>query len=177
MIERPLTLCANGRVMLPAYTSSIQLGYANNAGLYCLHVTLADEWEGMTVRAFWHLPGRTRPLTSLLVDGCTEVPALVTAISGQGSVTFEGSDGSCTVTSASVPYVVLRNDGTADPTLPEPKTPAWQQFLAKLLQELRNGGGISQTEKSLIFSLFESAAYTNQSPPTALTALRQLWSR
>lgn len=123
MIEQQITLCSNGRAVLSGYSGGLLLGYAHNTGVYRLRVVCSGEWDGTTVAAFWHLPGSGRPLTTLVADGAVEVPALVTAQGGSGTVTFEGSDGTRTVTSASVPYRVLTNSGTTDPTLPEPGTP------------------------------------------------------
>lgn len=57
------------------------------------------------------------------------VPASVTAQPGSGCVTFEGSDGAKTVTSADLRYRVSANSGTEDGTEPEPGTPAWQQLV------------------------------------------------
>lgn len=187
MIERQLTLCANGRAALSGYAGGLQLGYAQNAGIYRLRVTLADEWNGLTVRAFWHLPGQDKPLTTLLEENCIAVPALVTALGGQGTVTFEGSDGSRTVASASIPYTVLSNAGTRDPDFPEPGTPAWQQFLAVLQRQFRqslqdikgdilDGTGLTQTEKDLILALFEASAYTDAQAKAKFDALKTLWN-
>ena len=187
MIERQLTLCANGRAALSGYAGGLQLGYAQNAGIYRLRVTLADEWDGLTVRAFWHLPGQDKPLTTLLEESGIAVPALVTALGGQGTVTFEGSDGSRTVASASVPYTVLSNAGTRDPDFPEPGTPAWQQFLAAMqtqfrqsLQDIKDstldGTGLTQTEKNLILALFEASAYTDAQAKAKFEALNTLWN-
>lgn len=187
MIERQLTLCANGRAALSGYAGGLQLGYAQNAGIYRLRVTLADEWDGLTVRAFWHLPGQDKPLTTLLEENCIAVPALVTALGGQGTVTFEGSDGSRTVASASIPYTVLSNAGTRDPDFPEPGTPAWQQFLAVLQSQFRQSlqdikgdildrTGLTQTEKDLILALFEASAYTDAQAKAKFDALKTLWN-
>ena len=187
MIERQLTLCANGRAALSGYAGGLQLGYAQNAGIYRLRVTLADEWDGLTVRAFWHLPGQDKPLTTLLEENSIAVPALVTALGGQGTVTFEGSDGSRTVASASIPYTVLSNAGTRDPDFPEPGTPAWQQFLAVLQSQFRqslqdikgdilDGTGLTQTEKDLILALFEASAYTDAQAKAKFDALKTLWN-
>lgn len=52
-----------------------------------------------------------------------------TAQPGSGCVTFEGSDGTKTVTSADLRYRVAANSGTEDGTEPEPGTPAWQQLV------------------------------------------------
>ena len=177
MIEQQITLCSNGRAVLSGYSGGLLLGYAHNTGVYRLRVVCSGEWDGTTVAAFWHLPGPTGPLTTLVADGAVEVPALVTAQGGSGTVTFEGSDGTRTVTSASVPYRVLSNSGTTDPTLPEPGTPAWQQFLQQVKRELRNAAaGLSDEERGLILALFRHAVYDNGEMLPHYNALAALWS-
>lgn len=177
MIEQQITLCSNGRAVLSGYSGGLLLGYAHNTGVYRLRVVCSGEWDGTTVVAFWHLPGPAGPLTTLVADGAVEVPALVTAQGGSGTVTFEGSDGTRTVTSASVPYRVLRNSGTTDPTLPEPGTPAWQQFLQQVKRELRNAAsGLSDEERGLILALFRHAVYDNGEMLPHYNALATLWS-
>ena len=177
MIEQQITLCSNGRAVLSGYSGGLLLGYAHNTGVYRLRVVCSGEWDGTTVVAFWHLPGPAGPLTTLVADGAVEVPALVTAQGGSGTVTFEGSDGTRTVTSASVPYRVLRTSGTTDPTLPEPGTPAWQQFLQQVKQELRNAAsGLSDEERGLILALFRHAVYDNGEMLPHYNALAALWS-
>ena len=177
MIEQQITLCSNGRAILSGYSGGLLLGYAHNTGVYRLRVVCSGEWDGTTVVAFWHLPGPAGPLTTLVADGAVEVPALVTAQGGSGTVTFEGSDGTRTVTSASVPYRVLSNSGTTDPTLPEPGTPAWQQFLQQVKRELRNAAsGLSDEERGLILALFRHAVYDNGEMLPHYNALAALWS-
>lgn len=177
MIEQQITLCSNGRAVLSGYSGGLLLGYAHNTGVYRLRVVCSGEWDGTTVVAFWHLPGPAGPLTTLVADGTVEVPALVTAQGGSGAVTFEGSDGTRTVTSASVPYRVLTNSGTTDPTLPEPGTPAWQQFLQQVKRELRNAAsGLSDEERGLILALFRHAVYDNGEMLPHYNALAALWS-
>lgn len=177
MIEQQITLCSNGRAVLSGYSGGLLLGYAHNTGVYRLRVVCSGEWDGTTVAAFWHLPGPAEPLTTLVADGTVEVPALVTAQGGSGTVTFEGSDGTRTVTSASVPYRVLSNSGTTDPTLPEPGTPAWQQFLQQVKRELRNAAsGLSDEERGLILALFRHAVYDNGEMLPHYNALAALWS-
>lgn len=177
MIEQQITLCSNGRAVLSGYSGGLLLGYAHNTGVYRLRVVCSGEWNGTTVAAFWHLPGPAEPLTTLVADGTVEVPALVTAQGGSGTVTFEGSDGTRTVTSASVPYRVLSNSGTTDPTLPEPGTPAWQQFLQQVKRELRNAAsGLSDEERGLILALFRHAVYDNGEMLPHYNALAALWS-
>lgn len=177
MIEQQITLCSNGRAVLSGYSGGLLLGYAHNTGVYRLRVVCSGEWDDTTVVAFWHLPGPAGPLTTLVADGAVEVPALVTAQGGSGTVTFEGSDGTRTVTSASVPYRVLSNSGTTDPTLPEPGTPAWQQFLQQVKRELRNAAsGLSDEERGLILALFRHAVYDNGEMLPHYNALAALWS-
>ncbi len=177
MIEQQITLCSNGRAVLSGYSGGLLLGYAHNTGVYRLRVVCSGEWDGTTVVAFWHLPGPAEPLTTLVADGAVEVPALVTAQGGSGTVTFEGSDGTRTVTSASVPYRVLSNSGTTDPTLPEPGTTAWQQFLQQVKRELRNAAaGLSDEERGLILALFRHAVYDNGEMLPHYNALAALWS-
>ena len=177
MIEQQITLCSNGRAVLSGYSGGLLLGYAHNTGVYRLRVVCSGEWDGTTVVAFWHLPGPAGPLTTLVADGAVEVPALVTAQGGSGTVTFEGSDGTRTVTSASVPYRVLSNSGTTDPTLPEPGSPAWQQFLQQVKRELRNAAsGLSDEERGLILALFRHAVYDNAEMLPHYNALAAIWS-
>lgn len=131
MIEYKLSLASSGAVKTPGSMDALQLGYSRNCGVYRLRVSTADEWKGMTLRAFWHTPGGSPP-ASLVEDGVVEVPALVTAVPGEGCITFEGSDGVRTLTSADLRYRVAANSGTEDGTLPPPGTPAWQQLVGQL---------------------------------------------
>lgn len=129
MIELSVSLASNGVVKVPGYEQLVRFGYTKNRGVYRLHVNVSGEWEGLTIRAFWHLPGGSDPASSLVVDGYVAVPASVTAQPGNGCITFEGSDGTKTVTSADLRYRVAANSGTDDGTEPEPGTPAWQQLV------------------------------------------------
>lgn len=129
MIEFPITLTSGGSVCLPGHAFALALGYTKNRGVYRLHVDATGEWAGLAIRAFWHIPGGADPPASLVVDGSVDVPASVTAQPGSGCVTFEGSDGTKTVTSADLRYRVSANSGTEDGTEPEPGTPAWQQLV------------------------------------------------
>lgn len=129
MIEQSVSLASNGVVKVPGYEQLVRFGYTKNRGVYRLAVTAAGEWEGLIIRAFWHLPGGADPPASLVVDGYVAVPASVTAQPGNGCITFEGSDGTKTVTSADLRYRVSANSGTEDGTMPEPDSPAWQQLV------------------------------------------------
>ena len=129
MIELSVSLASNGVVKVPGYEQLVRFGYTKNRGVYRLHVDATGEWEGLAIRCFWHIPDGKDPASSLVVDGYVAVPASVTAQPGNGCVTFEGSDGSRTVTSADLRYRVSANSGTEDGTEPEPGTPAWQQLV------------------------------------------------
>ena len=114
---------------MPGYEQLVRFGYTKNRGVYRLHVDATGEWEGLTIRCFWHVPDGKDPASSLVADGYVAVPASVTAQPGNGCITFEGSDGTKTVTSADLRYRVSANSGTEDGTEPEPGTPAWQQLV------------------------------------------------
>lgn len=129
MIEQSVSLASNGVVKVPGYEQLVRFGYTKNRGVYRLHVNVSGEWEGLIIRAFWHVPGGNDPASSLVKDGSVAVPASVTAQPGNGCITFEGSDGTKTVTSADLRYRVSANSGTEDGTMPEPGTPAWQQLV------------------------------------------------
>lgn len=129
MIEQSVSLASNGVVKVPGYEQLVRFGYTKNRGVYRLAVTASGEWEGLTIRCFWHVPDGKDPASSLVVDGYVDVPASVTAQPGNGCITFEGSDGTKTVTSADLRYRVSVNSGTENGTEPEPGTPAWQQLV------------------------------------------------
>ena len=129
MIEFPITLTSGGSVCLPGHAFALALGYTKNKGVYRLRITATGEWDGLTIRAFWHLPGGGAPASTLVKDSSVAVPASVTAQPGNGCITFEGSDGTRTVTSADLRYRVSANSGTEDGSMPEPGTPAWQELV------------------------------------------------
>ena len=129
MIELSVSLASNGVVKVPGYEQLVRFGYTKNQGVYRLAVSATGEWEGLTIRAFWHVPDGKDPVSSLVADGYVAVPASVTAQPGNGCITFEGSDGTRTVTSADLRYRVAANSGTDDGSMPEPGTPAWQQLV------------------------------------------------
>lgn len=129
MIELPVTLTSTGGAV--SFASPVTLGYTKNKGVYRLLITAEGEWQGLAIRCFWHLPGGTDPASSLVQDGFVDVPASVTAQPGTGCITFEGSDGEKTVTSADLRYKVGSNSGTEDGTMPEPGAPAWEQFVSE----------------------------------------------
>ena len=139
MIEHQIRLFSGGGAVLQGYDGLLRFGYTKNQGIYALRVEADGEWQGMTLRAFWHLPnGKTAPST-LVVDGLVEVPALITAMPGEGHIAFEGTDGTRTLTSADLRYCVAENSGTEDGTLPHPGTPAWQALLDRLKAGVKSG--------------------------------------
>lgn len=121
MIEQSVSLASNGVVKVPGYEQLVRFGYTKNRGVYRLHVDATGEWAGLAIRCFWHVPDGKDPASSLVVDGSVAVPASVTAQPGSGCVTFEGSDGTKTVTSADLRYRVSANSGTEDGSLQELK--------------------------------------------------------
>ena len=112
MIEQSVSLASNGVVKVPGYEQLVRFGYTKNRGVYRLAVSATGEWEGLAIRCFWHVPDGKDPASSLVVDGYVDVPASVTAQPGNGCITFEGSDGIRTVTSADLRYRVSANSGT-----------------------------------------------------------------
>lgn len=149
MIELSVSLASNGAAKLAGYEQMLRFGYTKNRGVYRLRIEAAGEWKGLAVRCFWHVPDGKDPPSSLVVGGYVDVPAGVTAQPGSGCITFEGSDGTKTVTSADLRYRVAANSGTEDGTEPEPGTPAWQAF---------------------VYAVKESAASAEQSKTEALDA-------
>lgn len=139
MIERQIHLSSGGGAALQGYDGLLRFGYTKNRGIYALRVEADGEWQGMTLRAFWHLSDGNAAPSTLVVDGLVEVPALITAVPGEGRITFEGTDGTRTLTSADVCYCVAENSGTEDSTLPQPGTPAWQALLDRLKAAVESG--------------------------------------
>lgn len=128
MNEMTIRLDRNGAAAVPG--GQLLLGYAGNRGNYRLRIEQRGEWKGLTVCAHWHTPGASA--ATLVENGILTVPAAVTAVPGAGCITFEGTDGSRTVTSADVRCKVCANSGTAEGTMPAPATPAWEALLAVL---------------------------------------------
>lgn len=178
MIEFPITLTSGGSVCLPGHAFALALGYTKNRGVYRLVVTASGEWAGLTIRCFWHVPDGKKPASSLVVDGYVAVPASVTAQPGSGCVTFEGSDGTKTVTSADLCYRVSANSGTEDGTEPEPGTPAWQQLVDAVHADAADAHTAAQqavtsaesAEQNAISASTSAAEATRQAKLAAQTA-------
>ena len=93
MIEQEITLLTNGRISFQKCGNGLQFGYSKNRDVYSIKVKTSGEWNGLTIRAFWHVPDGKDPASSLVVNGYVGVPASVTAQPGSGCVTFEAGDG------------------------------------------------------------------------------------
>lgn len=165
MIEHGISLASNGVVKVPGYEPLLRFGYAKNRSVYRIAVTASGEWEGLTIRAFWHVPNGKDPASSLMVDGSVDVPASVTAQPGSGCITFEGSDGTKTVTSADLRYRVSANSGTEDGTTPEPGTPAWQQ----LVDAVKESAASAEQSKTEALDAAERAGTSAQKAEKALS--------
>lgn len=128
MNEMTIRLDRNGAAAVPG--GQLLLGYAGNRGNYRLRIEQRGEWKGLTVCAHWHTPGASA--ATLVKNGILTVPAAVTAVPGAGCLTFEGTDGSRTVTSADVRCKVCANSGTAEGAMPATATPAWEALVGLL---------------------------------------------
>ena len=188
MIEQSVSLASNGVVKVPGYEQLVRFGYTKNRGVYRLAVTASGEWEGLAVRVFWHVPDGKDPASSLVVDGCVDVPASVTAQPGSGCITFEGSDGTKTVTSADLHCRVSANSGTEDGTMPEPDTPAWQQLVDAVHTDAtaaeqaktdaqtaaQQAGASAQAAQTAASEAVTSAGNASQSALEAVESLQEL---
>lgn len=174
MIEQSVSLASNGVVKVPGYEQLVRFGYTKNRGVYRLAVTTSGEWEGLTIRAFWHVPDGKDPASSLVVDGYVDVPASVTAQPGNGCITFEGSDGTKTVTSADLRYRVSANSGTEDGTEPEPGTPAWQQLVDAVHTDATAAEQAKTDAQTAASEATTSAGNASQSAQEAAGSLQEL---
>jgi hypothetical protein len=165
MIEFSVSLASTGTVRLAGYEQMLRFGYTKNRGVYRLRVEAAGEWKGLAVRCFWHAPDGKDPPSSLVVDGFADVPASVTAQPGNGCITFEGSDGAKTVTSADLRYRVAANSGTEDGTEPEPGTPAWQAFV----EAVKDSAASAEQSKAEALDAAERAGASAQKAEQALS--------
>lgn len=174
MIEQSVSLASNGVVKVPGYEQLVRFGYTKNRGVYRLHVDATGEWAGLAIRCFWHVPGGKDPASSLVVDGYVDVPASVTAQPGSGCVTFEGSDGTKTVTSADLRYRVSANSGTEDGTTPEPGTPAWQQLVDAVHTDAAAAEQAKTDAQTAAQQAADSAGNADQSAQEAADSLQEL---
>lgn len=174
MIEQSVSLASNGVVKVPGYEQLVRFGYTKNRGVYRLAVTASGEWEGLAIRCFWHVPDSKDPASSLVADGYVAVPASVTAQPGNGCITFEGSDGTKTVTSADLHYRVSANSGTEDGTEPEPGTPAWQQLVDAVHTDATAAEQAKTDAQTAAQQAATSAGNADQSAQEAADSLQEL---
>lgn len=174
MIEQSVHLASNGSVQVSGYEQLARFGYTKNRGVYRLHVDATGEWEGLTIRAFWHVPDGKDPASSLVADGYVDVPASVTAQPGNGCITFEGSDGTKTVTSADLRYRVSANSGTEDGTEPEPGAPAWQQLVDAVHTDATAAELAKTDAQTAAREAAASAGNADQSAQEAADSLQEL---
>lgn len=174
MIELSVSLASNGVIKVPGYEQMVRFGYTKNRGVYRLAVTASGEWEGLTIRAFWHVPDGKDPASSLVVDGYVAVPASVTAQPGNGCVTFEGSDGAKTVTSSDLQYRVSTNSGTEDGSMPEPGTPAWQELVDAVHTDATAAEQAKTDAQTAAQQAATSAGNADQSAQEAADSLQEL---
>ena len=174
MIEQSVSLASSGVVKVPGYEQLVRFGYTKNRGVYRLHVDATGEWEGLAIRCFWHVPDGKDPESSLVVGGYVAVPASVTAQPGSGCVTFEGSDGTKTVTSADLRYRVSANSGTEDGTEPEPGTPAWQQLVGAVHTDATAAEQAKTDAQTAAQQAATSAGNADQSAQEAADSLQKL---
>lgn len=165
MIELSVSLASNGAAKLAGYEQMLRFGYTKNRGVYQLRIDAAGEWKGLAVRCFWHVPDGKAPPSSLVVGGYVDVPASVTVQPGNGCITFEGSDGTKTVTSADLRYRVSANSGTEDGTEPEPGTPAWQAFV----NAVKESAASAEQSKTEALDAAERAGASAQKAEQALS--------
>ena len=174
MIEQSVSLASNGVVKVPGYEQLVRFGYTKNRGVYRLHVDATGEWAGLAIRCFWHVPDGKDPASSLVADGYVDVPASVTAQPGNGCITFEGSDGTRTVTSADLRYRVSANSGTEDGTMPEPGTPAWQQLVNAVHTDATAAEQAKTDAQTAAQQAATSAGNADQSAQEAADSLQEL---
>lgn len=174
MIELSVSLASNGITKVPGYEQLVRFGYTKNRGVYRLHVDATGEWAGLAIRCFWHVPDGKDPASSLVEDGYVAVPASVTAQPGSGCITFEGSDGTKTVTSADLRYRVSANSGTEDSTTPEPGTPAWQQLVDAVHTDATAAEQAKTDAQTAARQAAASAGSASQSAQEAADSLQEL---
>ena len=130
-INECLMISKNGQAQLADGSSTLNMGYEGNKSVYALRISPRDEWANLTISAYWHTPNKEiTPPATLFANNVANVPAIVTAISGEGKVTFQGIRDGVIVTSADVPYTVGENSGTEMADLPDAGSTTWEQLIA-----------------------------------------------
>lgn len=86
MIERQIHLSSGGGAALQGYDGLLRFGYTKNQGIYALRVEADGEWQGMTLRAFWHLPDGNAAPSTLVTDGLVRCPPSSRLCPGRGTL-------------------------------------------------------------------------------------------
>ena len=160
MIELNLILSKNGQAQLADGSNTLNMGYQGNQNVYAIRVSPRDEWANMTICAYWHTPNRdVTPPATLFSNNVANVPAIVTAISGEGKVVFQGVRNGVIVASANVPYTVGENAGTEMTDLPASGSTTWQQLVAATQASTDKATQAQQATEKAVTSL--SAVLTN----------------
>lgn len=108
MTELNLILSKNGQAQLADGSSTLNMGYEGNKSVYALRISPRDEWANLTISAYWHTPNKEiTPPATLFANNVANVPAIVTAISGEGKVTFQGISLLLAATAARFPRTIL----------------------------------------------------------------------
>ena len=164
MIELNLILSKNGEAQLADGSNTLNMGYQGNQNVYAIHVSPRDEWANMTICAYWHTPNRdVTPPATLFSNNVANVPAIVTAISGEGKVVFQGVRNGVVVASANVPYTVGENAGTEMTDLPASGSTTWQQLVAATQASADKASQAQQATEKAVTSL--SAVLSTGSGP------------
>lgn len=154
MIELNLILSKNGEAQLADGSNTLNMGYQGNQNVYAIHVSPRDEWANMTICAYWHTPNRdVTPPATLFSNNVANVPAIVTAISGEGKVVFQGVRNGVIVASANVPYTVGENAGTEMTDLPASGSTTWQQLVAAVQASADKASQAQQATEKAVTSL------------------------
>lgn len=173
MLLRTITLSNTGNACLDGGGYILALGYERTRGVYQLQLRPTGEWDGLTIRACWHLPDGTST-TTLAVDGCVDVPAAVTALPGTGCITFEGAAEGKTITSSDLRYLVGDNSGVEDGTLSEPNTPAWEQLVGAVHTDATAAEQAKTDAQTAAREAAASAGNANRSAQEAAGSLQEL---
>lgn len=167
MLSQTVKLNDNGSAKVCGGNTELRFGYVKNENIYSVNFELSPEWEGLYIRVFWHVPEGDDPSSSLVVDGSVTVPPAVTAITGVGKITLEGTDGTKTITSSDVTYRVYENSGISDGTDPELGSSAWEQFVNEVKADAdraeASASAAKQSETASATSEANSKASENKS--------------
>lgn len=108
--------------------SVLHLGCAKSYGIYRLHITADEAWQGLTLTATFHPP--VGPAVQVLADpdGFVDVPREATVRGVFGRIVFAGTAEGVRRCSTDLVYSVLPHAG-ADGEPADPTPSVWEQFL------------------------------------------------